>query len=404
MNLGDLPDTSWIASAVGRAEEVQRWADQVKAFSGATAITGSIPDVTEIVGSVPSVTDMIGPVPSVTDVVGSMPSVTDMVGPILDVTEIVGSMPSVTDMVGAGPEVTELATASVPGLTGTIRGPLPGAMLPAGSIVGDFTNGVSLDAFQRSIGLASAAQRSPAYGGTFRPPTGLVDYQQVVATAGALATATPSPVVPWKGERPRLRPDRQSPIHDPLRDPFLPSRPRRREPAERRPTPAPAPEVRPEEIGPELAQAMTRRHRQEAKGLLVAVGLDLELEHLVAIEKRMLGGGRPDHLQAALSASLLLEGVANRLFPARSEPWISRFGSKHEVGPENVRNRLSAFAEPVVSQWSTIEHRLFISEFDLVGRWTREGHHVVFSPEENAEAFRAFLKILATVARAHRLS
>ncbi len=377
MDPRDLSSPAWLASTVGEINDAQRRVAEVGSVTDATSVLDSIRDLTD----------------RVRGVAGSA-SATPAYEAVVEPKRILDSIPDTTKMI----------TGAIPAVTGTIRGPVPDVTSLMGGVVGDFTRGVSLAEYQRSIGAGGAATRSPAFGGTFQPPTGLERYEQVVATASAVPTSTPSPVVPWKGERPRLWPDRQAPIHEPLRDPFLPSRPRQREPVKHYPAPAPAPEVRPEEVGPELAQAMTRRHRQEAKGLLVALGLDLELEHLEAIERRMLAGGRPDHLHAALSASLLLEGVANRIFPPRDELWISRFGKEHEIGAEHVRNRLSAFAEPMLSELETVEHRLFIAEFDLVGRWTGEGHHVVFSAEENAEAFRAFLKILATVARAHRLS
>lgn len=156
-------------------------------------------------------------------------------------------------------------------------------------------------------------------------------------------------------------------------------------------------------MGEALAQSLTRRHRQEVKGLLVALGLDLELEHLESIERRLLDEGRPDRLQAALSASLLLEGLANKLFPPTEALWVCRFGKTHKLGPPNVKNRLHAFADRFLKQCSTAEHKLFIAELDLVSRWSGKGHHVVFTPGENAEAFCTLLKVVATVARAHPL-
>jgi hypothetical protein len=382
MSPRDLQNPSWPASTAGSLGEPQHWAAQLQ----------SVPDMGAIVGSVPDVKDLVGPLPDMTKIVGSMPNAGDFVGPIPDVTKMVGPVP-----------VTKILSDSVAAVTGTIRGSIPDTAALTSGVVGDFTGGISLDGYQRSIGAATAAQKSPALGGTFRPPTGLEEYERVVARTGTLPAPTPSPALPWKGQRPRLRPDRQSPVHEPLRDPFLPSRPRRGAPAEPQPASAPAPSVQPDEIGGALAQSLTREHRREAKSLLVVLGLDAALEHLEAIEKRLLDGGRPDRLHAALSASLLLEGMADRLFPARDEPWVCRFEREHEIGVENVRNRLTAFAEPLLKTQSTIEHKLFIAEFDYVGRWTGEGHHVVFTQDENAEAFRALLKVLATIARAHRL-
>jgi len=160
----------------------------------------------------------------------------------------------------------------------------------------------------------------------------------------------------------------------------------------------------PQELGERFAQRLTRKHRQEAKGLLVALGLDLELEHLESIERRLLDGRRPDRLQAALSASLLLKGVANKLYPPSGdeEAWVCRFGHLYKLGPEHVKNRLHAFAHPYLEGRSTQEHKLFIAELDLVSDWGGAGHHVGFTETQSSEAFCALLKVLATVARARR--
>jgi hypothetical protein len=156
-------------------------------------------------------------------------------------------------------------------------------------------------------------------------------------------------------------------------------------------------------MGEVLAQNLIRGHRQEAKGLLVALDLDLELEHLESIERRLLDGGRPDRLQAELSASHLLKGLADKLFPPKEELWVCRFGKTYKLGPPNVKNRLHAFADRFLKQRSTAEHKLFIAELDLVSRWSGEGHHMVFTSRENAEAFCALLKVMAIVSRAYRL-
>jgi hypothetical protein len=126
---------------------------------------------------------------------------------------------------------------------------------------------------------------------------------------------------------------------------------------------------------------------------------------LQSIEERLRSGTRPERLQAALSANLLLKGVADYLFPPRDDEWESRFGTKHKLQAKNVGNRLSAFVDPIFrSELTTQEHRLFQSTVDFVFRWSGQGHHVVFTPREGAEAFCQLISVLAAVSRAHRES
>lgn len=152
-----------------------------------------------------------------------------------------------------------------------------------------------------------------------------------------------------------------------------------------------------------MAHSLVRVQRREAEELLLEVGLDLELEHLRAIEQRLASGTRPDRLHAALSANLLLQGLADCLFPARQGHWVCRFNKKHELGPRNVSNRLSALVDPMLRQrLSTKAHALFQAAIDFVFRWSGEGHHVVSTPREAVEAYCDLLKVLAAIAQARR--
>ncbi|HET9677181.1 MAG TPA: hypothetical protein VFP21_06730, partial [Solirubrobacterales bacterium] len=162
------------------------------------------------------------------------------------------------------------------------------------------------------------------------------------------------------------------------------------------------PPLEPQELGEEIAPNVARRHRQEVKGLLVSLDLDLALEHLESAEHRLLDGGRPERVQAALSMSLMLAEVADELFPARTEDWTDLDDVPREVGAENVKNRLLAFADRYLKDRPVEERKLLVAELDFIYRWTGKGHHVVFSRIENEDAYCALLKALATVARAHR--
>jgi hypothetical protein len=180
---------------------------------------------------------------------------------------------------------------------------------------------------------ALKARMSPAFGGTFRPSG-----EQIAGLQKALAGAsvTNGLVPPMKMPGPTLTPPRWPTIHNRLLDPYLPvrrPRPVPREPMMPAPSPAasPHPWVLPEEIGELFAQHLTRAYRHEAEELLIRTGLELEFEHLRSIEQRLHSGTRPDRLQAALSANLLLKGLADHLFPPRDEEWESRFGKKHKL-------------------------------------------------------------------------
>lgn len=251
---------------------------------------------------------------------------------------------------------------------------------------------------------AARAQMSPAPGGTFKPPSErLAEFGKHVVAPLASASL----MSPIKMPRPQLALARLPTTQNPLLDPQLSVRRRRRGVAGPAvPSAAPArPLVFPHELGEAFAQGLMRTYRQEAEKLLVAIGLELELEHLQAIELRLCSGTRPDRLQAALSANHLLKGLADYLFPPREEEWESRFGTKHKLGTRNVSNRLSAFVDPVFrSKLTTQEHYLFQATLDFVFRWSGKGHHVVFTPREAAEAFCQLLKVLAAVARAHQVA
>lgn len=247
---------------------------------------------------------------------------------------------------------------------------------------------------------AARARMSPVFGGTFQPPS--AQPTQLVRQPAVLGL-----VSPLKAIRPKMAPARLPVIHNRLLDPKPPTLQRQREIVRPvAPAPAPAtPQVLPQELAELFAQHLTRADRQDAEGLLVIIDLDLELEHLRAIERCLSSGTRPDRLHAALSASQLLKGLANHLFPPQEEMVECRFGGQHEVGPKDVSNRLSAFVDSRLrSELSTREHKLFQSTLDSVFRWSGEGHHVVFSPRETAEAFCRLLKVLAVIARAHQVA
>jgi hypothetical protein len=254
---------------------------------------------------------------------------------------------------------------------------------------------VKLPMAQSVFPLAEAlrAQMSPALGGTFRPPS---------APPVRTALAAP-PISPIRTAAVRTLPPRLPSVQSPLLDPALPVR--RRRPAIVRPvSPAPPPaQALPRELAEAFAHGLMRAYRQEAEELLIATGLDPELDHLRAIELRLLSGGQPDHLHAALSASVLLKGLADRLFPPQAEKSECRFQRMHDVGPKDVANRLSAYVDSRLrARLSTHEQKLFQAKLDFVFNWSGEGHHVAFAPRQAGEAFCQLLSVLATVSHARQ--
>jgi hypothetical protein len=245
-----------------------------------------------------------------------------------------------------------------------------------------------------------AAALSPALGGTFRPPS-----ERLGDLKGPLATplASASLVSPIKTVKPKLSPPRLPTIQNPLRDPQLPV-PRGRRVVQRRPA-APAPQVERHEVGEVIAGGLVRSMRERVVTFLIVTGRDRELEHLQAIEERLLTGTRPAQSHAALSTRLLLEGLADYCFQPRDEPWQDRFGRTHNVGKRNVGNRLAAFVDlHLRSKLSTQEHRLFAATLDTVSSWGGRGPHIIYHPIEAARFFIRLLEVLDVVSCAHRSS
>ncbi|HSS32051.1 MAG TPA: hypothetical protein VLL27_02075, partial [Solirubrobacterales bacterium] len=134
--------------------------------------------------------------------------------------------------------------------------------------------------------------------------------------------------------------------------------------------------VLPPEVAEEIARSRARSARELVVQFLASNRLELEFEHLLAIEECLTRNTRPAQFHAALSTRLLLKGVADHCFPPREDKLADRFGRAHELGSKNVCNRLAAF----VDQRSRLgitdeEHRLFVATLDTVTRWGGRGPH-----------------------------
>jgi hypothetical protein len=208
------------------------------------------------------------------------------------------------------------------------------------------------------------------------------------------------PQKPQPAQAPRLRVQR--PVAKTKQRPV--TAPRRRQvvrPAAPQAVPKP---VRrdPQEIGEVIALRVARTTRQTAIGFLESLSLTEELEHLLALEERLTVGSKPAMFHAALSTRLLLSGVANLCFPPKDGHFEDRFGRRHEVKQENVKNRLAAFVDVRLrSGLSDEEHRLFVSTLDTVSRWCGRGPHRIYHPLEAQQFFLRLLDVLSTVSRAY---
>ena len=159
---------------------------------------------------------------------------------------------------------------------------------------------------------------------------------------------------------------------------------------------------RPYLVGEVFAARSARSNRGTALALLQVAGLDLEREHLVSLEARLTAGTTPDQYYAALSARLVLKGLADHCFPAREQVWVDRSGRQHDVGDEHVKNRLNAFVDSRLTSALTVEeHRFFVVQLDTVHEWSRRGPHLIRRQGEGAQQFLRLLEVLAVIARAY---
>jgi hypothetical protein len=177
---------------------------------------------------------------------------------------------------------------------------------------------------------------------------------------------------------------------------------RRRAPHPARPVPRPA--GAPPPTAAQVAARRAHAARTRAFAFLRHAGLIEEAEHLLAIEERVHAGGRPARYHAALSTRLLLEGVADRCFPARAGSWTNRSGETFAVGRANVGNRLIAFVEDALGPglWNADkEHLLFIARVDTVVRFGGRGPHRIRTADEGERHLLSLLEVLDLLARAY---
>jgi hypothetical protein len=163
-------------------------------------------------------------------------------------------------------------------------------------------------------------------------------------------------------------------------------------------------QTEPLEFSELVVREETRFNWKAVEAFLDANSLAYEMEHLEIIAVRLMSGTKPDQTHAAMSASLLGEGVANFVFPGREDEYVDRAGVAHAVGNVNVWNRLSAFIDiHLGGELAPHEALRLHAMVDCARKWTAKGHHVPYSPERANRAYRDLLEILAQVARAHEI-
>ena len=161
----------------------------------------------------------------------------------------------------------------------------------------------------------------------------------------------------------------------------------------------------PVSVGEEIAARVLREQKEEVVAFLEDCGLGQEVAELEAVESRLHQRSQRDREHAAFAARLLLKAVADRVFPPQASPWVDPQGIEHDVGPEKVANRLSAFVhEHLRADLDKHERCAFQGDLDTVANWTGGGPHGVHSTYAAEIAFGRLMNILVHVARAYRAS
>jgi hypothetical protein len=108
----------------------------------------------------------------------------------------------------------------------------------------------------------------------------------------------------------------------------------------------------------QIARRVFKRQRQEVISMLRETGMKTEIEELRSVESKLAKGSKRSCMHAAYSARVLLEGVANHLFPPTTEKWVGRDKREHALGPMTSRTALS----PLSKGTSEVSSRLRNSE------------------------------------------
>ena len=167
--------------------------------------------------------------------------------------------------------------------------------------------------------------------------------------------------------------------------------------------PPPTPGGSSSDLAEVTAHAEARSNRMAVEAFLRDNGLTYELEHLEIIAVRLTSGTKPDRIHAAMSASLLFEGVADFVLPGQEKKFEDRYGKQRSVEKKDVRNRISAFIDSHLrGEISPHEARRLQGMIDFAHTWSAEGHHIPYPADQANRAYRDVLVVLAYVDRAYR--
>jgi len=172
---------------------------------------------------------------------------------------------------------------------------------------------------------------------------------------------------------------------------------------ERDPEERPAPKRRRRAPAQEqIARRVFKRQRQAAVSFLRAAGLKTELDELGKVEAEVAKGSKRSCMHAAYSARVLLEGLADYLFPPVSEKRKSRDGQMRALGASHFKNRLIAYVEDQLDgHLEGADFRAFVGTLDAVMNWTGGGPHGSHGPQDAEHLYTRMLDALSVIARAH---
>lgn len=152
----------------------------------------------------------------------------------------------------------------------------------------------------------------------------------------------------------------------------------------------------------QIAKRVFRRQRQAVVAFLKRADLRDELEELGKVEAGVAKGSKRSCMHAAYSARVLLEGLADHLFPPISEKRKSRDGQVRALGAKDPKNRLIAYVEQQLEgQLEGADFRAFVGTLDAVMNWTGGGPHGSHEPRDAEHLYTRMFDALSVIARAH---
>jgi hypothetical protein len=152
----------------------------------------------------------------------------------------------------------------------------------------------------------------------------------------------------------------------------------------------------------QIAKRVFKRQRQAVVAFLKRAHLKDELDELGRVEAEVAKGSKRSCMHAAYSARVLLEGLADHLFPPISGKRKSRDGQVRALGAKDFKNRLIAYVEErLKGQLDAADFRAFVGTLDAVMNWTGGGPHGSHKPQDAEHLYTRMLDALSVIARAH---